>query len=42
MPGDGQWPWSAIPVEGHFTASGGWTAGLAERTGMSPKAIRGT
>jgi hypothetical protein len=34
------WPWSALPVKGYWDhRRGRWRDGLAERTGMSPRAI---
>lgn len=33
------YPWSAVPIKGHFDGRGRWRDGLAERTGMSPRAI---
>jgi hypothetical protein len=38
---EGTWPWSAMPVEREFR-KGKWVDGLAERTGMSPRAISRT
>ena len=38
-PDDGGWPWSAIPVRGCWTRDGGWRDGIAEKTGMSERAI---
>jgi hypothetical protein len=38
---DGTWPWSAMPIEREFR-KGKWVDGLAERTGMSPRAISRT
>lgn len=38
---EGEWPWSAIPVEGRFRR-GRWRDGIAERTGMSARAISRT
>jgi hypothetical protein len=35
---EGAWPWSAIPAEGEVRR-GEWREGLAERTGMSARAI---
>ena len=37
----GIWPWSAMPVDREFR-KGRWVDGLAERTGMSPRAISRT
>ena len=37
-PEDGGWPWSAIRVSGH-ERDGAWHDGIAERTGMSERAI---
>src|SRR5262249_27759575 len=39
VPGDGGWPWSKLPVEGHFNRHGKWRDGLTERCGMSARAI---
>jgi len=39
VPGDGGWPWSKLPVEGHFDRHGKWRDGLTERCGMSARAI---
>jgi hypothetical protein len=36
------WPWSAIPVESGYDSAGRWREGLAERTGMSARAISRT
>ena len=33
-------PWSALPIEGRWDSRGRWRDGLAERTGMSARAIR--
>jgi hypothetical protein len=33
------WPWSKIPLQGHWDRRGRWRDGLAERTRMSPRAI---
>ena len=40
-PGDGDdsWPWSALPIKGHFDARGRWRDGLTERCGMSARAV---
>lgn len=38
---EGEWPWSAIPIEGEHRR-GEWRDGLAERTGMSARAISRT
>jgi hypothetical protein len=38
-PGEEGWPWSAVPVKGHFDQRGRWRDGLTERTGMSARAI---
>lgn len=38
-PEDGGWPRSAIPVCGYWTRDGQWRDGIAERTGLSERAI---
>jgi hypothetical protein len=38
-PEDGGWPWSAVPVRGHWNSSGRWRDGLTERTGLSERTI---
>ena len=38
-PGDGGWPRSKIRVRGGYGRNGEWYDGLAERTGMSERAI---
>ena len=40
-PGDGGWPWSAIPVTGCYRR-GKWIDGLTERTGMTRRTISRT
>lgn len=37
--GDGQLPWSKLPVEGYHDRSGRWHEGLVERCGASMRAI---
>lgn len=37
--GAGELPWSAIPVKGHWDSRGRWREGLAERCGMSERAV---
>ena len=38
-PPKGEWPWSAMPLEGYKRADGKWRDGLTERTGMSAQAV---
>jgi hypothetical protein len=37
--GEGSWPWSVLPIEGHQDSRGRWRDGLTERTGATADGI---